>query len=146
MPISMDPPLVGISVHPQRYSFDLIRSTGEFVVNVVPYTMAKEALYCGRVSGRDVDKFTTTPLTPSPARIVRPPIIKECISHLECRLMQDIEAGDHHIFVGEILEAYVRSEHISSSGRYDPETTQILFHMGGDTFSTIGKEIITPKI
>lgn len=73
MPVSVNPPLLGMSVKPTRYSYGLIRESGEFVVNVASLEIAQQALFCGRHSGRDVNKFFETGLTPGKARLVRPP-------------------------------------------------------------------------
>ena len=89
IPISVTPPLVGVSIRPTRFSYHLIKTTGEFVVNVAPYEIARQALFCGRNSGSQVDKFTVTGLTELPARHVRPPIIQECLAYLECHLQKE---------------------------------------------------------
>lgn len=103
MAISLRPPLVCIGVAPQRYSHRLIEETGEFVVNVPSIDLEEEMHYCGVKSGRDVDKFAETGLTPIPAKKVKPPLIKECFSHLECRVVQSHVCGDHTLIVGEVV-------------------------------------------
>jgi len=72
--------------------------------------MGKEVLYCGTHSGRDVDKFKETGLVAVPAKNVRPPLIEECVANFECRVVGEIETGDHTIFVGEIVAAHVSGE------------------------------------
>jgi len=81
-------------------------STGEFVVNVPTEKLNEEIDYCGCHSGRDVDKFKVTGLTPKPSRRVKSPIIDECVAHMECELRQVIETGDKKMYVGEVVEAY----------------------------------------
>ena len=103
MPISIRPPQVCIGVAPQRYSHDLIADIGEFVVNVPSINIEKEMHYCGTKSGRNVDKFKETGLTPIPALKVKPPRINECFSHIECKVVQSITCGDHTLFVGEVV-------------------------------------------
>ncbi|MDI6805759.1 MAG: flavin reductase family protein, partial [Candidatus Bathyarchaeia archaeon] len=110
MPTSINPPLVAISIAPRRYSHALIEETKEFVVNIPTMEILRETLFCGRRSGRDLDKFKEAGLTPAPAKKVKPPIIKECVAHLECRLHSQFTIGDHTIFIGEIVEAYVEKE------------------------------------
>ena len=105
MPISSRPPMVCIGVAPRRYSHGLIEETGEFVVNVPPITLEEAMHFCGVKSGRDVDKFKETGLTPIPARKVRPPLIEECFGHLECKVVQSHVCGDHTLFVGEVVAA-----------------------------------------
>jgi flavin reductase (DIM6/NTAB) family NADH-FMN oxidoreductase RutF len=103
MPISIRPPMVCIGVAPQRHSHGLIEETGEFVVNVPPITIKEQMHYCGVKSGRDVDKFAETGLTPMPSLKVKPPRIEECFGHIECRVVQSHVCGDHTLFVGEVV-------------------------------------------
>lgn len=136
IPVSVNPPLVGMSIGPSRFSYGLIRETGEFVINVAPYDIASQVLFCGRRSGRDVDKFAETGLTPKEAQSVRPPIIKECVAHLECRVVQDIEAGDHRIVVGEVSAAYANRGILEENGLYRLNQVQPLFHLGRNCFTS----------
>ena len=103
MPISIRPPMVCIGVAPQRYSHGLIEETGEFVINVPSITLEEQMHFCGVKSGRDVDKFAETGLTPIPARKVKPPLIKECFGHIECKVVQTHVCGDHTLFVGKVV-------------------------------------------
>jgi flavin reductase (DIM6/NTAB) family NADH-FMN oxidoreductase RutF len=140
IPVSVNPPLVGMSIGPSRFSYGLIRETREFVINVAPYDIASKVLFCGRRSGRDVDKFAETGLTPKQAQSVRPPIIKECVAHLECRVVQDIEAGDHHIVVGEVSAAYANRGILEDNGLYRLNQVQPLFHLGRNWFTSTRAE------
>jgi flavin reductase (DIM6/NTAB) family NADH-FMN oxidoreductase RutF len=110
MPISSNPPLVCIGVAPQRYSHRLIKESGEFVVNTPSIILEKKVDFCGSQSGRDIDKFAATGLTPIPSLKVKPPRIKECFGHLECRVMESHECGDHTLFVGEVVASSVDEE------------------------------------
>ena len=106
MPVSKRPPLLACAIGRGAYSYKLITSTKEFVVNVPPSELRKEIYYCGFHTGRDVDKFKETGLTPKPARAVKVPIVDECVAHMECEVRQAIEAGDKSLIVGEVVEAY----------------------------------------
>ena len=106
MPVSKRPPLLACAIGRGAYSYKLITSTKEFVVNVPPSELRKEIYYCGFHTGYDVDKFKETGLTPKPARAVKVPIIDECVAHMECEVRQAIEAGDKSLIVGEVVEAY----------------------------------------
>jgi len=105
MPISFSPPLVCIAISPKRYSHGLIEETGEFVVNVPSIGLEDEMNFCGTRSGRDCDKFRETGLMPVPASKVRPPLIKECYGHLECKVIHSYVCGDHTLFIGEVVAA-----------------------------------------
>ncbi|MBN1163809.1 MAG: flavin reductase family protein [Candidatus Krumholzibacteriota bacterium] len=106
MPVSKEPPLIACAIAKEAYSCELIKETGEFIVNVPPPELEPRIYYCGFHSGRDVDKFAETGLTPRPARRVKVPFIDECLAHMECRVKQAMETGDKMLFVGEVVEAY----------------------------------------
>ena len=110
MPTSIKPPMVAISVGLTRYSHKLISESGEFVLAFPSEGMEDALLFCGTHSGRDVDKFKATGLTPVKAKYVKPPLIAEATVNMECRVVGSIKTGDHTIFVGEILTAYVSDE------------------------------------
>ena len=90
--------MLSISVCPERYSYGILQSTGEFVVNVPSLRQAKATDWCGMVSGRDVDKFSNTGLTPAPAVKVQCPIVLECPLNIECRLKEALKLGSHTMF------------------------------------------------
>ncbi len=144
IPTSSDPPLVAISVSPRRYSHRLIEGTKEFVVNVPTIEIARETLFCGRVSGREHEKFKEAPLTALPAKKVQAPIIKECVAHLECKLVQKITTGDHTIFIGEVLVAHVNEGVFDD--KFDISKVNPIYHLGGDDFATLSSEVVTPRL
>ncbi len=143
MPISRNPSLLLIGVAPQRYSHELIAGPKEFVVNIPTMGIIKETLFCGRRTGRKHDKFAEIGLTPMPAKMIRPPIIKECVAHLECKLRQQIPLGDHTIFVGEVLTAYV-NEGFFLNRKIDLEKVKRIYHAGGNEFATLDPETVIP--
>ena len=144
IPLSVEPPLVGMSIRPTRYSYGLIRETGEFVVNVSTVELAEQALVCGRRSGRGLDKFAATGLTAGNAKRVRPPIIEECSGFLECRVGDDIEVGDHRLVIGEVLEAYAGAEALEEGGLRALDQVRPLLHVGKDRFTTTGTDFAEP--
>jgi flavin reductase (DIM6/NTAB) family NADH-FMN oxidoreductase RutF len=144
MPTSIDPPLVAVSIAPRRHSYRLIEETKEFVVNIPTMDILKETLFCGRRSGKTHDKFKETGLTASRSRKVKPPTIKECVAHLECKLQSKFATGDHTIFVGEIVEAYGDKE--AFTDRYDSEKARMIFHLGADDFATLDPKVFKPKL
>jgi flavin reductase (DIM6/NTAB) family NADH-FMN oxidoreductase RutF len=103
-----EPPMFSIAVRHDRYSHALIEKTGEFVINVPTSTMAKAAAICGRLSGRDHDKFKEASLTPAKADIVKAPLIEECPISIECRVAAKVKPGTHTVFVGQVVAAHVR--------------------------------------
>ncbi len=143
MVTSFNPFMIAISVAPARYSHDLIKKGREFIVNVPNMDIVKETLFCGRNSGRNVDKFAATGLTPIPAKHVKPALIAECIAHLECKVVNEITTGDHTIFVGQVVNASVNEE-IFDSG-FDTEKIRPILHNGHDDFVTINPKVVTPS-
>jgi len=142
MPTSINPPLVAISISPRRYSHSLIEETKEFVVNIPTMDILKETFFCGTVSGRDHDKFKEAELTALIAKKVKPPLIKECVAHLECKLHSQFETGNHTIFVGEIVAAHANKEAFTEA--YDLEKAKMIFHLGGKEFATLESKISRP--
>ena len=99
---SFDPFLIGIGVAPKRFSFGLLQSAKDFVVNIPTRNILDQVLYCGTHSGRDVDKFEKTRLNEVPAQEVEAPLIAECPVNYECQITQTIETGDRHWFLVEV--------------------------------------------
>ena len=135
MPTSFAPPMVAISVAPERHSHDLISESGEFVVNIPTMEIVKETLFCGRNSGRNYDKFTETGLTQIPAKKVCPPLVKECVFHLECKVVNDVETGDHTVFIGEVVVA--SAEQGTFKDKFNIDKVKPIYHVGGDDFLTL---------
>ncbi|MCS7113822.1 MAG: flavin reductase family protein [Candidatus Bathyarchaeota archaeon] len=144
MPTSINPPLVAVSIAQRRHSHRLIEETREFVVNIPTIDILDATFHCGVVSGRDHDKFKEARLTPLPAKRVKPPIIKECIAHLECRLHSQFTTGDHTVFVGEIVEAYANKDALIGE-KYNLEKARMVYHVGFDEFATLEPKIFKPK-
>ena len=101
--VCTNPPMLSISVRPERYSYHMIRETGEFVVNLTTEKLAYATDYCGVKSGRDTDKWKAAGLTREKASQVLAPLIKECPVNLECRVKRVDELGSHHMFLAEVV-------------------------------------------
>jgi flavin reductase (DIM6/NTAB) family NADH-FMN oxidoreductase RutF len=144
VPVSTNPPMLVFAVKKERYSYKLLEQTREFVVNIAEFGMARQVLYCGRKSGREVNKFKETGLTVGRGKKVSIPIINECVAHLECRVEDMIPTGDHVLVVGEVLAAYAESE--AFKGLYDLKRFKPLLHLGGDVFTTASTETIEPAL
>jgi flavin reductase (DIM6/NTAB) family NADH-FMN oxidoreductase RutF len=110
------PTLVGIGIAPSRYSFDLIRKSGEYVVNVVDDNLVEAVRICGEKSGRDLDKFESAKLTAEKGAKVSAPLIKESPVNIECKVVKEVETGDHVWFIGEVLTTHVREGYKWSAG------------------------------
>ena len=135
--ISIKPPMYGISIDPKRYSHDPILATGEFVVNFCDISLVTRVHYCGRHSGRKVDKFAETGLTPVPAQTVKPPLIGEAYGHLECRLADHHSYGDHTWFAGEVVAVTCDSKF--ENDLLKPEVNPALY-LGNNTYTSFNQE------
>lgn len=137
MPVSHNPPLCAISIAKTHFSHQLIETTKEFVINVPNVGLLNQVKFCGSVSGRAIDKFKESNLTSIPAKIVKPPLIKECIGHLEGVVLEMYSAGDHTIFIGKIVSACANKDLFD--GNYwnlTKEETNLIYHFGGTLFAT----------
>jgi len=144
IPVSANPPLLVMSVRPERYSHNLILESGEFVVNVPSFDLAQKVLFCGRRSGREHDKFKATSLHTQKARKVNVPIVKECVGHLECRVFKTVKAGDHLLIIGEIVEAHATEGYFDQI--YDIKKFRPCLHLGKNYFTTCLKITKEPKL
>jgi flavin reductase (DIM6/NTAB) family NADH-FMN oxidoreductase RutF len=133
--VCSDPPMLSISVRPERYSYDIIKTTGEFVVNVPSLRQAKAVDWCGVVSGCSEDKFAATGLTPSPALRVNCPIVAECPLNIECRVREFLLLGSHTLFVAEVIAVQVSSALIDVKGRLRLEKSGLLAFAHGQYFA-----------
>lgn len=144
MPASADPPMLIFAIRKDRHSYKLLEQAREFAVNIAGFDLARQVLYCGRKSGKYVDKFKETGLTAGKAKKVNVPIVKECVAHIECRVADTISKGDHVLVIGEVLAAYVRKD--SFRGLYDLKRFRPLLHLGNDVFTTTSTETIEPEL
>jgi len=129
--ICTKPPTIALGIRPERYSYKLIEETKEFVVNIPSTKLLRQVDFCGMTSGKDVDKFKLTKLTPEPSTKVRPPLIKECPVNAECILKQKIIIGVHDLFLGEIVVAHVDREVLNEKGRIEyAKVMPIAYNLG----------------
>lgn len=140
--INTQPPKTYISVRPSRYSYDFIKSTGEFALNLTPASLVRAADWCGIHTGRKVDKFKKMNLTPVPASKISAPIIEECPLSLECRVFDVKELGTHHMFLADIVAVDVYGELIDSKGKLHIDRADLAAFAHGEYFS-LGKSLGT---
>jgi len=100
------PPMVGVAVRTERFSYALIKEIGEFVLNIPPASLLRAVDFCGTASGATVDKFSQANLTPVPGVKVRPPMIGECPINLECVVRQALPLGSHVLFLAEVAAVH----------------------------------------
>ena len=142
MPVSHKPKLTSIAVHKKHFSHGLIRNSREFVINVPTRFFVKEVHFCGTVSGKKTDKFKETGFTILEAKYVGAPLIKECIVHLECRVRRIYPAGDHSIFLAEVVRAVADEDVFDGKFlRQDNPRGKTLHHLGENLYMVAGSVI-----
>jgi len=139
MPIDLDPPKVAICIGDGSYTFRIVKETKEFVINIPPASLVKKVYQCGQVSGKKVDKFRKFGLTPIPASKVAPPLVKECIGHLECKVFDDSLAEDYNIFLARVVACSAEKGALQKFFRVDKSSFKTLHHLTGEYFFTPGK-------
>ncbi len=141
--ICTNPAMLYISVRPERYSYDMIRESGEFVVNITTEALAKVTDYCGVRSGRDVDKWKETGLTPGKANeLSYAPIIEECPVNIECKVTEVKELGSHHMFMAEVVSVQVDDKYLDETGKFCLNETGLLAYSHGE-YLGLGEQIGT---
>ena len=115
--VNSDPAMTYISVRPERYSYDIIKRTGDFVINLTTAGLTRAADFCGVRTGARIDKFKEMKLTPEKAGVVRAPMIAESPLNIECRVEQVIHLGSHDMFLAKILAVHVDEQLIDKEGK-----------------------------
>lgn len=138
--VNTQPPVTYISVRPERYSYELIRNSGEFVINLPTEQMVKAVDYCGVKSGRNTDKFKDTELSVQPSSELVCPLLEQSPVNIECKVREVIELGTHHMFLADIVKLDVAKELIDSSGRLALEKAGLIAYAHGDYFA-LGKKL-----
>jgi flavin reductase (DIM6/NTAB) family NADH-FMN oxidoreductase RutF len=121
MPVSFEPKYLAFSISPQRYTFENLKETKEFVVNVASKEMKEKVRICGSHSGRTRDKFKLANLEVEKASLVKAPLLKEAPISFECKLEFMKEFGDHFVVVGKIVKEHVRKENFEPLLHYSGE-------------------------
>ncbi|MCR4903214.1 MAG: flavin reductase family protein [Butyrivibrio sp.] len=132
--ICSSPAMLSISVRPERYSYDIIKETGEFVVNLTNRSTVKAADWCGVRSGRDYDKFKEMNLTPLKSNKISAPGIEECPVNIECKVKQIIPLGSHDMFIAEVLCVNVDDSYMDEKGRFNMRKADLVAYSHGEYF------------
>ena len=138
--LNTDPAMVYISVRPSRYSYNMIKESGEFVINLTNKDLAYATDWCGVKSGEKVDKFKEMKLTKERAQFVKSPMIKESPVSVECKVKEIRELGTHHMFVAEVLAINADEKYINEKGAFDISKCDLIAYSNGNYY-TLGKKI-----
>ena len=136
------PAMTYISVRPERYSYPLIKESGEFVINLTTRNLTWAADYCGVKSGADTDKFAACKLTPEAASQVGAPLIKESPVNIECRVKQVIPLGSHDMFLAQIVAVNVDEALVDQSGKLHLDKSGLVAYSHGEYFA-LGEKLGT---
>lgn len=140
--ICSSPAMVSISVRPERYSYSIIKETGEFVINLTTEKLVRATDYCGVRSGRDVDKFQEMHLTAGKSSKIDAPLIEESPVNIECRVQQIQELGSHHMFIANVEAVDVDDRYMDAKGRFELNKAGLFVYSHGEYFS-LGKKLGT---
>ena len=140
--VCSDPPMVSVSIRPERYSYRMIKETGEFVINLTTEELAYATDYCGVVSGRDADKFKNVHLTPVKGDVVKAPLIKESPVNIEC-IVKDIKSlGSHDMFIAQVAAVHVDEKYMDTKNKFHLEDAHPIVYSHG-IYMSLGKKIGT---
>lgn len=129
--ICTEPPMLYISLRPERHSYAMIKASKEFVVNVPTVDMAREVDFCGVKSGAEVDKFKAMGFNKRKASVVKAPVILECPLAIECRVENIVELGSHHMIVARVVAVLAEESLIDKRGRFQLEEARLLCYNHG---------------
>lgn len=138
--VCTNPPMVSISVRPSRYSYQILEETGEFVINLTNESLVQACDYCGVVSGRDVDKFAKTGLTPIPMEHVHAMGIDESPVNMECKITEKRELGSHTMFIAEVVGVTVDDQYMDETGKFHINESGLVMYSHGEYFA-LGKKL-----
>jgi len=139
MPLSHDPPLVGIAVHPSRHTCDMLRFSEEFALNVPGRRLMNHVQYLGMVSGRDVQKIEVAKLPTFKAQRVDAPLLEGCLAYIECSVLEVLPLGDHHLFVGKVLASQAETEAFEEAWLLEDDDHKPLHYLGGELYAILGE-------
>lgn len=140
--ICSDPAMLSISVRKERYSYPMIKESGEFVVNLTTKELVRATDYCGVKSGREEDKFAAAGLTKGEAEKINAPIIMESPVNLECRVVNVLELGSHDMFLAEVVNVQVSDEYMDEKGGFHLNDANLLAYSHGEYYA-LGEKLGT---
>lgn len=134
--VCTNPPMVSVSIRPERFSHHIIKESGEFVINLTTKKLAFATDYCGVKSGRNTDKFKEMGLTAVPAEIVGAPMIEESPVNIECRVTEIKELGSHDMFIAQVVAVHVDEKYMDEKQSFDLTKAEPIVYSHGDYLAT----------
>ena len=133
--INSKPPMVYVSIRPERYSYEIIKKNKEFVINLTNANLTYATDWCGVKSGKDFDKFAEMSLTKEKANFVKCPLIKESPVSIECRVIEIKDLGSHSMFIAEVLSIDPDEKYIDETGEFDISKCDLIAYANGGYYS-----------
>ena len=133
--LNTNPAMVYISVRPERYSYNLIKDGGEFVINLTTKDLVRETDWCGCRTGSKFDKFKEMGLTKEKANFVKCPLIKESPASIECKVKEIKDLGSHHMFIAEVLSVDADEKYIDENGAFDISKCELISYANGGYYA-----------
>jgi flavin reductase (DIM6/NTAB) family NADH-FMN oxidoreductase RutF len=140
-PLSFDPPLIGLAVHPSRHTHDMIKHSEEFALNVPGRELLHHCQYLGSLSGREADKLELTKLPTFRARQVEAPLLEGCIGYIECGVQDAFAVGDHTLFVGNVVAAQVEQDAFDETWLLTDPDLKPLHYLGLNYYAVLGERL-----
>jgi flavin reductase (DIM6/NTAB) family NADH-FMN oxidoreductase RutF len=140
-PLSFDPPLIGLAVHPSRHTHDMIKHSQAFALNIPGRELLHHCQYLGSVSGRDLSKLELTKLPVFSARKVDAPLLEGCVGYIECGVEDAIATGDHTLFVGKVVAVQVEKEAFDETWLLADDDLKPLHYLGLNLYSLLGERL-----
>jgi flavin reductase (DIM6/NTAB) family NADH-FMN oxidoreductase RutF len=136
---SLSPTLISVAIHPDRLTHEFVSATEEFVINVPVYDSLEMVHQAGLISGRDGDKFATLGLEPLDAAVVESPRASGCAAYIECRVQNRLSAGDHDLFVAEVVHVAADDESFGGHWNITVDGGRLLHHLGADRYAGLAQ-------
>ena len=138
--ICTNPPMTYISVRPERHSYEMIKNSGEFVINLTTKQLTRATDFCGVRSGRDIDKFKEARLTKEEAQVVDAPIIAESPVNIECKVTEVKELGSHDMFLAKVVGVTIDNQYMDDKGKFNLNASGLTAYSHGEYFE-LGKKL-----
>lgn len=154
MALSFDPPLFAVAISPKRYSYKLLKKSGEFTANFLTFDNIGIIAAVGRTSGKEIDKFSVYKIKTLPSTTIQTPVLKDAYAAYECKVVKKIKTGDHILFVGEVLAVHYRGKSFDKKSKLpDLKSVTPALYLGADNYIAIksfghvkmGKEDVTGR-
>ena len=140
-PLSIDPPLIGVAVHPARHTHDMIRFSEEFALNIPTRELLHHVQYLGSVTGAELNKLELTRLPTFRARRVDAPLLEGCVGWIECGIEDAYRIGDHTLFVGKVVAASAEKDAFDDAWLLADPEERPLHYLGVNYYATLGERM-----